>query len=137
MTGPADRLRPDEEEKTIAEESSSLWLLVVSPTVWAVHFAASYAITSLACVKFPDLLGVGGLQWIIGALTGLALAAILATALRSWRQWDFLEDYDHIHHRPRSEDRHEFLGHAAFLLSVVSFIGTVYVALPVWLTGTC
>lgn len=71
------------------------------------------------------------------SLTALALGGIALAAWRSWKQWDFLDDYDYSHDLAREEDRHEFLGHAAFLLSIVSFVGVIYVAMPVWLAGSC
>jgi hypothetical protein len=37
----------------------------------------------------------------------------------------------------QAEDRHRFLGHAAFLLAVVSFIGVSYSSLPVLLLESC
>ena len=37
----------------------------------------------------------------------------------------------------KPEDRHRFLGHAAFLLSIISFIGVVFVSLPLLFIGGC
>jgi hypothetical protein len=135
MTGPPRR---DEEKKEIAEEASSLWIITLAPLIWAGHFVLSYAAASLICVKFEG--GVRAmqlLQWGVGVLTALALAGIVAVAWSAWRQWDFLEDYDYAHDLAREEDRHEFLGHAAFLLSIVSFVGVIYVTMPVYLSGSC
>ena len=39
--------------------------------------------------------------------------------------------------RRSAEDRHQFLGHAGFLLALVSFIGVVYDTLPLIILGTC
>ena len=131
-------LRPAEEHKEIAEAASSLWTITFAPTIWAVHFVLCYAATSLICVKFSTQTeGVTLLKWGVGVLTAVALVGIGAVARSAWKQWDFLEDYDYVHDLAREEDRHEFLGHAAFLLSIVSFIGVVYVALPVYLSGSC
>jgi len=52
-------------------------------------------------------------------------------------QWDYLDDRDYEHDLARKEDRHEFLGHASFLLSIISFIGVIYVAMPVLFLETC
>lgn len=131
-------LRRREDEKEFAEEASSLWTVTVAPLIWALHFVLSYAATSLLCVKFGGgEVAVARLQVGVGVLTALALGGIALAAWRAWKQWDFLDDYDYAHDLAREEDRHEFLGHAAFLLSIVSFVGVVYVAMPVWLTGSC
>ena len=137
MSRDGDGLRRKEEEKEFAEEASSLWLLVMTPTIWAAHFVTSYAATSLACVKFPGPDGIPRLQWLVGGLTAAALLAIVWLGWRAWRQWDYLDDGDYSHRTHSTEDRHEFLGHAAFLLAIVSFIGVAFVAMPVWLTGVC
>ena len=67
----------------------------------------------------------------------LALAVIAWIAWRAWRQWDLLSDYDWSHPNARGEDRHEFLGHAAFLLCGASFIGVLYAGVPAIFITTC
>ena len=123
------------DEKEFAEESDSLWRITFGPLIWAVHFGVSYAATAIACAKPfgepEDLVAA------IGALTVAALAGIAWVGWRAWVQWDYLDDRDYEHELAREEDRHEFLGHAAFLLAVVSFIGVVYVALPAFAIGSC
>ena len=73
----------------------------------------------------------------IGIATAIALVAILVIGWRSWKQWDFLDDYDYVHDLAVGEDRHEFLGHASFLLSIISFIGVCYVAMPAFFLTSC
>lgn len=130
-----------EEEKTelkiFFEEQSSLWLIALGPTIWAVHFIVCYAATSVVCAKLQGLAEGGWLlRALIGGTTAVALAGIGWIAWRSWRQWDFMDDGDYVHHRPVTEHRHEFLGHASFLLACLSFVGVLYVALPaVFVTG--
>ena len=121
--------------KEFAENADSLWRITLGPLIWALHFIACYAATAVWCAKVggaPDPVRIG-----IGVLTAVALAGILRVAWGSWKQWDYLDDYDYAHDAATTEDRHEFLGHAAFLLCVVSFIGTVYTALPALFAGTC
>ena len=126
------------QEQEFSEERSSLWRITFGPLVWAVHFVASYAATATFCAKWPepethiDLLRLG-----VGLATVAALVAIGWLGWLAWRQWDFLDDHDYAHADGNSEDRHEFLGHAAFLLAVVSFIGVVYSGLPALFAGSC
>lgn len=127
-----------EEEREFAEESDSLWHLTIAPTIWAFHFMISYAATAVICAKTEGSAGwMPLLQGGIGVLTVLALAAIGYIGWQSWRQWDVLDDYDYSHAGAREEDRHEFLGHAAFLLAIISFVGVLYVAMPAAFAPSC
>ena len=129
---------PEEERREFAEESDTLLQLVLGPTVWALHFVACYAAAAIWCAKAPgqghtlDPLRLG-----IAAGTALALGLIAWAGWRAWRAWDFLDDRDYTHEGAATEDRHEFLGHAAFLLCGVSFIGVLFTALPALLLESC
>ncbi|MGC9446779.1 hypothetical protein [Cereibacter johrii] len=126
------------QEQEFSEERASLWKITFAPTIWAVHFVLCYGAAAVFCAKVPSAEAeVDLLRWGMAALTLLALAGILLVARSAWKQWDFLDDYDYAHAGGNSEDRHEFLGHAAFLLAIVSFVGTVYTALPALFAGTC
>lgn len=112
----------------------SIWHMVLAPVVWSLYFATVYAITALDCAKTgtPDVARPA-----IAVLTALALALIGGLTWRSWRQWDYLNDYDYEHDHPTVEHRREFLGHAGFLLGVVSAIGTLFVGLPAVFIRSC
>lgn len=136
MANQQDRNDPEE----FAEESESLLRITLAPTLWALHFAFTYGATAIYCAKWG---GAGLTTFRLGAgiLTALVLAAIVWLGWRSWRQWDanvgrsaraVFEDLVE-----EEEPRHQFLGHAAFLLSIISFVGVVYTSLPVILIGSC
>lgn len=126
------------ELKVFSEEQSSLWLIALGPAIWALHFIVSYSATAVVCAKLPNLAEQGWLlQTVIGGATCVALAGIAWIGWRSWRQWDYLDDRDYVHHQPVTEHRHEFLGHASFLLACLSFVGVLYVALPVLFIPGC
>ena len=122
-----------------AEERNSLWSIALGPLIWAAHFVLTYAGASVVCAKLADeqAWAMPFLRISIAVITLLALAAIGWVGLRSWRRWDYLDDYDYEHDRPVEEHRHEFLGHAAFLLAIVSAIGVVYVGLPAVYVAAC
>lgn len=122
-----------EQEQEFAEEEASLIKLTFGPLIWAGHFVLSYWAAAVVCAKFPA--AITPLRWAIAGVTLPALAGILWLAWLAWRQWDFF-DRDQSHDRS-GERRHAFLGQAAFLLTVPSFIGTVYTALPALFAGTC
>ncbi len=126
----------NEDAHEFRSEAMSLWRIIFGPLIWAVHFAASYGATALICAK-GTADAVDALRLGIGIGTGLALVAIAWLGWRSWQQWDVVRDRDWENDQGTGEDRHQFLGHAAFLLAVISFIGVSYVALPVLLIGTC
>lgn len=134
----AERSQRDEERKSFAEEASSLWLITLAPSVWAIHFVVCYSVTAVVCEKFADIPdAVPMLRLGIGVVTLFALAAIAVVGWRSWAQWDYLDDYDYTHDRAIAEHRHEFLGHASFLLSIISFIGVVYASMPAIVLEAC
>ncbi|MFD2739463.1 hypothetical protein ACFSUD_07790 [Sulfitobacter aestuarii] len=128
----------NQESAEFREEADSLWRLTLGPLVWALHFVISYGATALVCARIAGSAeAVALLRLGIGALTLLAVALILWLGWRSWRQWDVIRDRDWENDQGHSEDRHQFMGHAGFLLAVISLIGVVYVALPVLLIGSC
>lgn len=132
------RPRERDELRSWAEERDSIWRLAFGPLIWAAHFVLVYGGTSVVCFKMYELdWAFPFLRASIGALTALALVGVGVVAWRSWRRWDFLDDYDYEHDKAVEEDRHEFLGHAAFLLAVVSAIGVIYVAMPAIWVNSC
>ncbi|KEJ95295.1 hypothetical protein [Pseudosulfitobacter pseudonitzschiae] len=124
----------NEDAHEFRSEAVSLWRITFAPLIWAVHFAACYGATALVCAKDG---AVDGLRLGIGIGTGVALVAIVWLGWQAWQQWDLVRDRDWENDQGTGEDRHQFLGHAAFLLAVISFIGVSYVALPALLIGTC
>lgn len=134
----AERAQRDAERKSFSEEASSLWLITLAPTLWALHFVMCYCVTAVVCEKFANLPdAVPMLRLGIGALTVIALALIAYVGWRSWEQWDYLDDYDYSHDKAIAEHRHEFLGHASFLLAIISFIGVLYVSMPAIVLEAC
>lgn len=129
------RPAPDEERREFREERESLWRIILAPVAWAMHFVICYAAAAVVCAKAPGL--VDSLRLGIGALTLLALGLIGWLGRRAWRQWDVLNTGDYRNPLGEAEDRHQFLGHAAVLLALISAIGVTYVALPAIFLETC
>lgn len=127
--------RPDADRKEFAEEAESLFRITLAPLVWAVHFVACYAVISLACAK--GALAFGPSRAGLLALSAAALVAIAWLGWRSLRQWGPKNLTEVPQEVGVPEPRHQFLGHAAFLLSIISFIGVVFVTLPLVLIGGC
>lgn len=127
MTGISQRQDQDE----FRGATGSLFRIALAPTVWAFHFLFCYAGAAVWCAKVGTPEGVTFLRLSILGLTLLALAAIGWQGWHSYRQWAPHDHDDHV------EGPIRFLGHAGFLLSIISFVGVVYVALPALFIESC
>jgi hypothetical protein len=121
----------------VAEERQSLWLLTVSPAIWAAHFLASYIGAAVWCgLAGSRAAGLGGLRTVVLATAVLALGGIAITGWTGWRKHRH-NGYEPPHDEDTPEDRHRFLGLATVLLSALSAIATVYVAAATLLIEDC
>ncbi len=130
--GKSPHRRKDESE--FAEEQASLFRITFGPLIWAIHFAACYGLVAVTCAKGWD---IGAVRLGLVGFSGVALCGIGWVGWSAWRQWNVAQTGDFVNRGGRAEERHEFLGHAAFLLSVISVIGVVFVSLPLVLIGGC
>ncbi|EAQ01135.1 hypothetical protein OB2597_14294 [Pseudooceanicola batsensis HTCC2597] len=123
-----------EDQKEFAEEEASLLKITLGPLIWAAHFVVCYGLVAVTCAKGWD---IGAVRIGLGGLSALALAGVLWVGWAAWRQWGVTTTGDRVNRLGSAEDRHHFLGHAAFLLSIISLIGVVFVSLPLVLIGGC
>jgi hypothetical protein len=116
----------------------SLWAMIIAPTIWAVHFLACYILAAIFCAKAAapsaDLATV---RWWIAGLTALALAGIAACAVQAFRRGHFMEGKAAPHDADTIHDRRRFLAYATLMLSGLSFVATVFVALPAVFFASC
>jgi hypothetical protein len=122
---------------SLPEKHESLWLLAVSPTIWAVHFLLCYITAAIWCAKFvrPDG-SLGPVRWAIIGYTVVALVTIALNGrngLRRHRRGS--ESVPHDYDTPG--DRHGFLGYATVLLSVLSGVAVLFAALVVIFFHDC
>jgi hypothetical protein len=121
----------------LPEKKESLWLLTLSPVIWSAHFLLSYVTAAVWCAKLAGPGGpLGGARTAIAVYTALALAGIGIIGWIGYRRHSF-GDANTPHDFDSPEDRHRFLGFATLLLSALSAVGTVYVALAAVFIGTC
>ncbi|MGK9066297.1 hypothetical protein [Stutzerimonas chloritidismutans] len=131
------RLADQQAPEAPPQERDSLWLITFSPTIWALHFLLSYLATSVWCAKVAGRSGaLGDIRVAIGVLTLVALVGIALTGWRGWRKHTFghataPHDFD------TPGDRHRFLGFSTLLLSGLSFVATIFVALCVVFIRSC
>lgn len=120
-----------------AEKNESLWWLAVSPAIWIVHLLACYITAAIFCAKAGrgdvplDVVRIA-----ITVYTAVAVAGIAAIGIRGLRRHQY-GDASTPHDFDTPEDRHRFLGFASLLLSGISALGVLYVALPAIFIGTC
>ncbi|MDF1587048.1 transmembrane prediction [Marinimicrococcus flavescens] len=116
---------------------NSLIVLSLGPTIWAVHFLASYVTAAIWCEKAGLGATLSPVQLLVGIFTLAALVAIGALGLSAWRHWGYLENEGPPHDADTEEERGRFLGLATLLLSGLSFVAVIYVALPVVFIADC
>ena len=121
--------RPEHEER--------LWWLGISPGLWVLHLLTSYATVAVWCAKVVGRdAGLGSARLLVVGYTVVALIGIVFTGRHALRRHRYgtgtaPHDFD------TAEDRHRFLGFATLLLSIVSFVGVIFVALPLVFIETC
>jgi hypothetical protein len=126
-----------DDRKGPPESRESLWMLTFGPAIWSVHLLLSYVTAAVWCAKVVGRSGsLDGVRIAVAVYTVLALLGIGLTAWRGYRQQSFgsatvPHDFD------TAADRHRFLGFATLLLSGLSFVATIYVALPILFIGSC
>ena len=121
------------------ESRESIWLLIISPTIWSVHFLATYLTAAIWCAKLGDTgASFRNVRIAIGVYTLLALLGITCVAWLGYRRHAARPvSLDVPHHADTEHDRHGFLGFATLLLSALSAVATVFVALVAVFVESC
>lgn len=109
-----------------------IWLPVVAPLIWSMHFTVCYIWAALACGRF----GGAPLDSMLIALTAVAIVPIAVLFLRALTQLRF-ELPDQPHDDPTPEDRNKFMAFTTLLLAGMSGIGTLFVGVAAWAVGGC
>jgi hypothetical protein len=124
-------------KSVIPREVETLWTLFTAPVVWAAHFLVCYVGFAVYCAKASSLhLSFDTVRIGLGVFTLLALAMIVLSAYLAWRQWGFGSG-DPPHDAPTRQDRKHFQGLATLLLSGLSFIAVLYMAIPMIFIAEC
>ena len=118
------------------ERRESLWWLAASPAIWIAHLLATYITAAIFCAKAGREATLDTVRTAIVIYTAVALVGVIAIGVRGLRHHRYgraatPHDFD------TKEDRHRFLGFATLLLSGLSLVGVVFVALPIVFVGTC
>jgi hypothetical protein len=121
----------------LPEKNESLWKVVASPAIWALHFLLSYCTAAIWCAKFaaPDD-SLGSARTAIAVYTVIALGAVCYIGWRGLQRQSF-SDSTTEHDFDSQQDRHRFLGFATLLLSGLSAVAIVYAALAAVFIESC
>lgn len=114
-----------------------LWPLFAGPTIWSLHFLASYVTAAVYCAKTSGVVDLTPVRLLVAAITVLSIAAVLLATWLAHRHWGAELGHEPPHHRATLTDRRRFLGTATLMLSGLSIIGILYVALVAMMIGTC
>jgi hypothetical protein len=121
----------------VAEQHQSLLIVTASPAVWAAHFLVCYVTAAVWCAKQSTALApLAGVRTAIVVYTAAALLAIVAIGWFGYRAHRFGGE-EVPHDADSAEDRHRFIGFATLLLSGLSGLAVVYVALVPVFVRTC
>lgn len=111
------------------EKKENLWLLIVSPTIWAGHFMLSYITAAVWCAKFATPgASLQPVRWAIAIYTVVALAGVTFNGLSGLRRHRF-GDESLPHDFDTPGDRHRFLGFATVLLAGLSAVAVLFAAM--------
>lgn len=121
-------------EMRVTRSPDPLWLPIVAPVVWSMHFMVCYVWAALACGRFSALspaLATG-----ITASTAVSVLIISTLLVHGLRRLDHTLP-DHPNDNPTPEDRTKFMAFTTVLLAGLSLIGTMFVAAAIWAIGGC
>lgn len=123
--------------KPLPEARERLWILILGPLIWSLHFLLSYSTAAVWCAKVAGRAGsLAGARVAIAVFTLLALGGLAAIAWRGYSKHR-LGNMTAPHDFPTAVDRHRFLGFASLLLCLLSFVATLYVALAALFIENC
>ncbi|MDO9106982.1 MAG: hypothetical protein Q7U57_18745 [Methylovulum sp.] len=115
---------------------SSLWMLVVPPTVWALHFLFSYVYTAVRCAKSGSVEAIVDIRTGITVATVVALLLVAASGYVAWTQSRIDGDL-RPYQDSTDEDRLHFLAAATLLLAGLSFVAILFTAIPAFIFEDC
>ena len=115
----------------------SLWELIAGPTIWSAYFLLAYVGAAIFCAKGGEAASFGSLRFGLLGLAVVALGAIGYAGFDAWRRWRGGRENAPPHDDDTEMSRHQFLALATLLLCGVSFVATIFVALPAVFFASC
>lgn len=125
-------IRPGSEDRRVDPAdypiTGRIWWLTISPSVWALHLLLCYIAAAIFCAKAEgEHTSLLPIRYAAAVLTIVALAAIIWVGRASYQQHR-MDDSPTPHDFSSQDDQQRFIGFAAFLLSLLSGVATLYTA---------
>lgn len=101
--------------------------MLCGPMIWGVHFLAIYVFTAMACARRPfNPDWVAAVPWVVFALTLLATAALLTTAVPAIRA-----------NKRSRDDASGFIPWTTAAFAALALVAVIWETLPVLLVPVC
>lgn len=121
----------------VDEQNESLWMITLSPSIWATHFLLSYLTAAVWCEKFAGPDGsLSGARAAIWVYTAVALISIALVGGWGWARYRRMPETVPMGNDSRKA-RYRFLGYATLLLSILSAVATLFVGMTSYFIGDC
>jgi hypothetical protein len=114
----------------------TLWVLVIAPTAWALHFLFCYVYAAVRCAKGGRAELLGDVRLGVAIATLVALAIVVAAGFVAWAK-SLTEGDPPPYQDSTDEDRLRFIAVAALLLAGLSFIAIIFTAIPAFVFEDC
>lgn len=124
-------------ERVHERRGGTILILVIGPTIWALHFLGVYVTAAIFCAKTSGDVELWPVRVAVVVLTLVSLVGIAVAALRAWRKWGVSLDRDLDYEAPSPVERRRFLSHAALMLNALSAVSVIYTALPAVFMASC
>lgn len=112
--------------------------LVAAPVLWSLYFLVVYVAAAIRCAKAPaPTAAIDDIRIAIAVLGLLTLAGIAVAARDAWRRWRGPGDDLPPHDDDTARSRGQFMALSTLLLCGLSFVATIYVALPAAFVTSC
>lgn len=116
-------------------DQGSIWILVAAPTLWAIHFVASYVLAATWCAKVGQSLS--GPAWIIVGMGAVCIALILWLAVIAIRRYGAVFLIFEEITESSKKGRDKFIGHVSLLLCTLSAVAILFTVIPGFVFSTC
>lgn len=113
-----------------------IWLPVVAPTIWTLHFAACYLWAVVSCGRVGPIEPFASLRTAVAAATAAALVPITILLLHGFRRHGYRWP-DQPNDAATPGDRTRFMAFTTVLLAGLSWIATLFVGAAAWSIGGC
>ncbi|EIE49310.1 hypothetical protein AL036_11645 [Salipiger aestuarii] len=116
-------------------DQGSVWIMVAAPTLWALHFVASYVVAAVWCARIGPSLTEP--RWIIAGMAVVCVALIVWLATQAVRRYGgvFVIFEEITESSERGRDK--FIGHVSLLLCILSGVAIAFTVIPGFVFGSC